>query len=301
MGVNLLLEQRIQPALISLILLLLAGLPAFLAGFLDDVTKVMKVMDRLLLTAVSAVLSIAVLGAVVPRIDISALDVYFQFSLVAIFFTVVAVVGVSNAMNIIDGYHGLASGVGLIITLAFATISYVHSDAFLLITCLALLGALLGFLIWNWPKGYLFLGDGGAYLLGFILAQVGILLVIRHPDISPWFPLTLIIYPVFETLFSIVRRLGKNHSPGHADNLHLHQLVFRYEQDCHREKGLQYHNGLCNPKVAKYFWIATLLNASIAMPWSGHTPVMMVLVGINALGYVLTYRWLSKRYLAQSN
>ena len=65
---------------------------------------------------------------------------------------------------------------------------------------------MLGFFVWNFPAGLIFLGDGGAYFLGFYLAELAILLLHRNPEVSPMFPLLLCIYPVFETLFSIYRR-----------------------------------------------------------------------------------------------
>ena len=67
-------------------------------------------------------------------------------------------------------------------------------------------GAVLGFFFWNFPGGLIFLGDGGAYFLGFYVAELGILLLARNPSVSPMCPLLICIYPVFETLFSMYRR-----------------------------------------------------------------------------------------------
>ena len=72
--------------------------------------------------------------------------------------------------------------------------------------CLA--GATAGFLVWNYPRGLIFAGDGGAYLWGVVIAMASVLLVQRHALVSPWFPMLLLIYPVWETLFSIYRKLG---------------------------------------------------------------------------------------------
>src|SRR5258707_10042434 len=91
-----------------------------------------------------------------------------------------------------------------------------------------MLGAGLEFMAWNYPKGKIFLGDGGAYLLGFWLAELAVLLVARNPDVSPWFPLLLLVYPIFETLFSIYRRCFLHgRSSGDADALHFHQLIYK--------------------------------------------------------------------------
>ena len=91
-----------------------------------------------------------------------------------------------------------------------------------------MLGALLGFLVFNYPSGRIFMGDGGAYLLGFWLGELSVLLVVRNPDVSPWFPIVLLAYPVVETLFSIYRRkFLQGRSAGRPDAMHLHQLIYR--------------------------------------------------------------------------
>jgi hypothetical protein len=82
-----------------------------------------------------------------------------------------------------------------------------------------------GFFVVNFPLGKLFLGDGGAYLLGFLLAWLSVMLVYRNPSVSAWAPLLACAYPVFETVFTIMRRLWCRRHPGHPDSWHLHSLV----------------------------------------------------------------------------
>src|SRR6266571_4052936 len=207
--------------------LLFASLPAFLGGITEDVTKNVSVLARLALTILAAACGAWLLGAVLPRLDVPGLDTLLKWTPFAIAFTIFAVGGVANAINIIDGYNGLAAGHAVIVLAALAYVSAQVGDSFLFTSALAMLGALLGFLIWNYPKGKIFLGDGGAYLLGFWLAEVSVLLVVRHPEVSPWFPMLLLIYPVFETLFSIYRRkVLQGNSPGQPDRLHLHQVIY---------------------------------------------------------------------------
>jgi UDP-GlcNAc:undecaprenyl-phosphate GlcNAc-1-phosphate transferase len=146
----------------------------------------------------------------------------------AIAFTAFAVGGIANSINIIDGYNGLAGGYAVIVLAALAWVALQVGDPVVLTASLAMLGALLGFLFWNYPKGKLFMGDGGAYLLGFWLGELSVLLVVRNPDVSPWFPIVLLAYPVVETLFSIYRRkFLHGRSAGRADAMHLHQLIYR--------------------------------------------------------------------------
>jgi UDP-N-acetylmuramyl pentapeptide phosphotransferase/UDP-N-acetylglucosamine-1-phosphate transferase len=81
----------------------------------------------------------------------------------------------------------------------------------------------LGFFVWNFPAGLIFLGDGGAYLLGFYVAELGVLLVQRNPDCRRCVQLLMCIYPIFETRFSIYRKKYlRGISPGVPDGVHLH-------------------------------------------------------------------------------
>lgn len=208
--------------------LLLAAVPALLAGLLEDVTKRVGVMARLLATMVSAALAAWLLDALLPRLGIPGLDALLAWSPVAWALTLVAVAGVANAVNIIDGFHGLAVMVAILMFAAFSYVAWVLGDGLIVQLCLAMIGALAGFFFWNYPRGLIFLGDGGAYLVGFMLAEVAVLMVVRHPEVSPWFCLLVCLYPVTETLFSIYRRHWlRGVSPGVADGLHLHTLVYR--------------------------------------------------------------------------
>ena len=92
---------------------------------------------------------------------------------------------------------------------------------------MCMVGATAGFLVWNYPRGLFVAGDGGAYLWGGVIAIASITLVQRHAEVSPWFPMLLLIYPVWETIFSIYRKLARGVSPGVADALHFHQLIYR--------------------------------------------------------------------------
>ncbi|MFM9969247.1 MAG: MraY family glycosyltransferase [Burkholderiales bacterium] len=212
----------------EMILLLVAGFAPFAGGLAEDLVKRVGILERLLFTMVGAAIASWLLGATLPRVDVPGLDWLLAFSPFAVVFTVFAVSGVSNSINIIDGFNGLAAGFSVLVALALAYVAFLVGDATVFPASVALVGALIGFLCWNYPKGLVFLGDGGAYLVGFWLAELSVLLVVRNPQVSPWFPLLLLTYPVFETLFSSYRRVVlRRRSPGHPDGLHLHTLFFR--------------------------------------------------------------------------
>ncbi|MGH8662114.1 MAG: MraY family glycosyltransferase [Burkholderiales bacterium] len=211
----------------GLAMLALSAIPAFAGGFGEDITRKIGVLARLMLTFASAVFASLLVGATLDRLDMPGLDTLLQWPLFAIAFTAFAVGGIANAINIIDGYNGLAGGYSVIVLAALAWVAGQVGDPVVLTASLAMLGALLGFLVWNYPGGRIFMGDGGAYLLGFWLGELSVLLVVRNPEVSPWFPLMLLAYPVVDTLFSIYRRwLLRGRSAGNADAMHLHQLIY---------------------------------------------------------------------------
>jgi UDP-GlcNAc:undecaprenyl-phosphate GlcNAc-1-phosphate transferase len=212
----------------GLTMLALSAVPAFVGGFGEDVTKKVGVMARLMLTFAAGVFASLLVGATLDRLDVPGIDTLLQWPVFAIAFTAFAVGGIANSINIIDGYNGLAGGYAVIVLAALAWVASQVGDPVVLTASLAMLGALLGFLAWNYPAGKIFMGDGGAYLLGFWLAELSVLLVVRNPDVSPWFPLLLLAYPVVDTLFSIYRRFFlRGRSAGNADAMHLHQLIYK--------------------------------------------------------------------------
>lgn len=282
---------REPEALRDLLLLGLAAAPAFLGGFVEDLTKHVRVLTRLGLAMASGAAAYFLLGAAVTRVDIIGLDWLLQFSVVSFVFTIVAIGGAANALNIIDGYNGLAAVVSAMIFAGFAYVCFYLGDRMLLIVALGMLGGVVGFLIWNYPRGHIFLGDGGAYFLGFMIGELSVLLLVRHPEVSAWFPLLLCIYPVFETLFSIYRkRWLRGSSPGAPDGVHLHMLIYkrvvRWVVGSREAHHLTWRNSLTSP----YLWLLSSLGVIPAVLFWQMPVVLMVCVLAFATGYVVLYR-----------
>jgi UDP-N-acetylmuramyl pentapeptide phosphotransferase/UDP-N-acetylglucosamine-1-phosphate transferase len=138
------------------------------------------------------------------------------------------IAGFTHSVNLIDGFNGLASGQILLMLGSLAYISYQFGQEDLFVYSLLLSVLTLGFFCWNWPFGKIFLGDGGSYLLGFNVVIIGLSLVHRVPQLSPFAPILIGIYPLIETLFSIYRRVFISRvSMNRPDSLHLHSLLFR--------------------------------------------------------------------------
>ena len=205
--------------------ILFAGLPVFIFGVLEDITKRIGVMQRLLATMASGLLAWWITDYSLTRVDIWGVDWLLGFTLVSALFTAFAVGGVANSINIIDGFNGLASTASTLAFVGYAMIAWQVGDLQLAGLALVLAACVWGFFWVNWPLGKIFLGDGGSYFMGFALAWVAIMLIERNPGVSAFAALLVCLHPVTEVLFSIFRRRSKNMNPGKPDSMHFHSLV----------------------------------------------------------------------------
>ena len=198
----------------------------------------------------------------VSRVGIQPFDFLFSFWPISVLFTVIAVGGCTHALNIVDGMNGLAAMVSMLMSISIALVAYQVGDMAVFTIALALASAIVGFFVWNFPFGRVFLGDGGAYFIGFILAELAVLLVIRNHSVSPFYALAVLFYPVFETLFSIWRRRFKRGVPvDQPDALHLHQLIFRrLVRVTFNRDSVDTAPYLCNALTSPYLWVLTLIN-----------------------------------------
>ncbi len=267
------------------------ALPAFAIGLIEDLTKKVSIKVRLLVTAISAFLGLYFLNILITKIQVPGLDWLLDISLIAIVFTVIAVIGLANAYNIIDGFNGLASMVGIISLLAIGYVAFKANDPVVASTCLIVIGAIGGFFIWNYPRGLIFLGDGGAYLIGYLIASLSILLVVRNPSVSPWFALLVNAYPIFETLFTIWRRKvhqGKN--PGLPDGAHFHSLIYRRIirwAEVHKSNETASYSK--NAKTSPYLWLLSSLAVFPAIIWWQTTWILQCFALLFCISYVMTY------------
>jgi UDP-N-acetylmuramyl pentapeptide phosphotransferase/UDP-N-acetylglucosamine-1-phosphate transferase len=280
--------------------LLLAGLPVVIAGVAEDLTKSQSPRRRMFFTAVSAALAVWLANAVIVRTDIPGLDWVVGFGLGAALVTVFVVSGVANAVNIIDGLNGLASMCVMLMLAGLAYVAFDVGDRTIALLALVGIGAVAGFFIWNFPAGLVFLGDGGAYFLGFYLAELAILLLHRNPAVSPMFPLLLCLYPVFETLFSIYRRKWLRGRPvGMPDGAHLHSLIYRrFMRWAVGVRSAERRNSMTSP----YLWVLCSLSVVPAVLFYESTSLSALMILSFALLYVGLYwrivRFRAPRWLA---
>lgn len=278
--------------------LLLSGLPAFVCGLAEDLTKSQSPRRRLFFTSVSAAMAVLLVDASISRTDIPGLDWLVGFAVGSFVVTVFVVAGVANAVNIIDGFNGLAAMCVVLMLAGLVYVAFTLGDRTIALLGLAGIAAVLGFFVFNFPAGLVFLGDGGAYFLGFYLAELAVLLLHRNAAVSPLFPLLLCIYPVFETLFSIYRKkVIRGMSPGVPDGVHLHMLVFkrlvRWAVGNREARALTRRNSMTSP----YLWLLCSLSVVPAIVWYDSTPILAGFILAFAVVYVGLY-WRIVRFKA---
>ena len=272
------------------ITLVACSIPAFGIGLAEDFTKKIGVKTRLIFTAFAALLATYFLDIQIDSLNLIGIDYLLSFAFISILFTAFAITGLANAYNIIDGFNGLSSMVAMITLAAISYMGYLMKDPLLIYLGFIMIGAIMGFFIWNYPRGLVFLGDGGAYLIGFWIAVLSILLVTRHPIISPWFALVINAYPIMETLFSIYRRkIHRGKSPGQPDGIHFHTLIFRrILKPAGNKKTLDWYTA--NARTAPYLWLLTTMAIMPAVLWWDSTPILICTFILFSVTYVWLYR-----------
>ena len=271
------------------IILLICAIPTFAIGLTEDLTKKISVRLRLLFTVIAATLLVYLVPVQITKLDIPYVDLIFTLPITGTLLTVFAITGLANAYNIIDGFNGLASMVGIITLLAIAYVGFIFTDPLIIYLSLVMAASILGFFIWNYPRGLIFLGDGGAYLIGFWIASLSILLTYRHQEISPWFALLINGYPIMETLFTIYRRrIHQGKSPGQPDGIHFHTLIYRRILMNNRQDKNTFS---ANARTAPYFWVLAEMSIAPAVLWWHSTPI---LIGACLL-FITSYVWLYAR------
>lgn len=177
---------------------------------------------------------------------------------IAIPFTILWIVGVTNAINLIDGLDGLAAGVSAIAIGTIAVMAFLMGNVVVALISLMLLGGIIGFLYFNFHPAKIFMGDSGALFLGFSLALLSLLGFKQVAIVSFLTPLILIGVPLSDTLFAIVRRWMQKKPIFSPDKGHLHH--------CLRELGFSHRQTvLIIYGIAAFFGVLAVIQSSAAM------------------------------------
>jgi UDP-GlcNAc:undecaprenyl-phosphate/decaprenyl-phosphate GlcNAc-1-phosphate transferase len=199
----------------------------FVVGLLEDLGYSVSPRKRLLACGISSGLVIWLLGVWMPRLGVPGVDGLVSHWYIGVPLTLLITAGVANGFNLIDGVNGLASLAAMVTALCLVAISNQAGYGDMELLALLFASGVFGFFLLNYPFGLIFLGDGGAYTIGFVLSWFGISVLLNAPTASPWAILLTMFWPLADTLLAIFRRFGRSRDAMAPDRLHVHQLLMR--------------------------------------------------------------------------
>lgn len=178
----------------------------------------------------------------------------------AIPFTYISIIGITNAINLLDGLDGLAAGVSLLAFLFMGIAAVIAANMLVAAICAVFAGALCAFLLYNFPRARIFMGDTGSLFLGFSLAVTAILLT-QSPaaPVDAMFPALVLLLPIYDTLRVLLLRVMNGRNPFMADNLHLHHLAVL--------------NSFSPAKATLLFWALTAAFGGVALSLINETSI----------------------------
>ena len=273
---------------VDYIFLLLASLPVFMGGLIEDIIVRVSPFKRMISILASIVMMFVFLDIRIDFLGFTLVDYLLSNSIVSLLFTLLVVGGVVNAVNIIDGYNGLLIGYSIAVLLAIAYVANILGDDLVIQLSLILIASLLGVFIFNFPFGKIFMGDGGAYFIGFMMAVIGLMLGNRNEEVSHWFILLLFIYPLYETAFSVYRKkIVRNTSPTQPDKYHLHMMIYKRLV---KRKIFKNNKALCNSMTSPFLWALSLVGIIPAVIWYDSQTMLIIWAFIFIIIYTIIYR-----------
>lgn len=212
----------------QLLILLGPALLVFSIGLIDDIRAV-RPRTKLLVQVLAATILCAA-GVRIESLRISQTFFIYELGPYSWPVTILWIVGVTNAINLIDGLDGLAAGIALIAAAALAIVGFYFGQRLFTSLALCLVGGLAGFLFFNFNPAKIFLGDSGSLLLGYLISALAVMEMSLIPATIPNFaalavPALALGIPIFDSAYSIVRRILERRSPFAADKGHIHHRL----------------------------------------------------------------------------
>ena len=200
---------------------------------MEDIKGVLKPSIRLSAIIVCSFLLVSELDLSISNLGVPILDLFLENLTVSILFATISLSLLANGFNLIDGFNGLVVGFSIMVLTILMIVASEVSEPEIYLLSNTLLMSVIGFFVLNFPFGKIFLGDAGSYFLGLTAGVLALLLAQRTETISFWFVLALFIYPVYELVFSMIRRkFNKKTKISQADDLHLHHLIYKKVVNC---------------------------------------------------------------------
>lgn len=254
----------------------IGGLAFFLIGLADDLFT-LSPLSRLLMQVTVASMAWAV-GVSVDFFSVPFVGLV-DLGWLSLPFTIIWLVGMANAINFIDGLDGLAAGVSGIAAVVMLVVSLFMNQPAAALIAAALAGGALGFLRYNFNPAQIFMGDGGAYFMGFTLAGIGVVGLVKSvTTVAILLPFLILAVPIVDTSTVMIDRLRRGKSPFKADNRHLHHRLLKA--------------GLSQRLTVLFIYAMTFWAGSLAMAFSGMPGGSAYAVGATLLmGYASWEVW----------
>ncbi|WP_408007888.1 glycosyltransferase family 4 protein [Pseudalkalibacillus sp. A8] len=201
-----------------------ASLIIIATGFFDDIFEISPKV-KLLGQIIAA--GIVIHGGIVVNFINLPFDVRLDLGIWSIPLTLIWIIGITNAINLIDGLDGLAAGVSSIVLITISTMAIVNGNMFVVAIGFAVLGSTLGFLVYNFHPAKIFMGDTGSLYLGFIIAVTSLLGFKNITLFSLLVPIIILGVPISDTIFAIIRRFVNKKPLSSPDKSHLHHCLQR--------------------------------------------------------------------------
>ena len=256
--------------------ILLGAVIIVVLGVVDDIMALpamLKFVVQIGAALIPATNGVQILAFSNP--NIFSADLYWVLGGLSVPFTVLWIVGLTNAVNLIDGLDGLANGVSAISATTMLVIALMASEAQVAIVMAALVGASVGFMPYNLNPAKMFMGDTGATFLGYILATMSIQGLFKYyAVISFVVPFMILGLPIFDTAFAFIRRIAHGQSPMHADRSHIHHRLI--------DMGLNQKQA-----VATLYVISAILGLSaVVLTTSGEQKAILLFLTLCIVGVV---------------
>ena len=261
----------------------------FFLGFLADIKKFNSPKLRFIVQILIILIVVYFSSITVPETKIIFLDQLLEYNIFRIIFSIFCILIVINGCNFIDGVNTSLIGYCLIVSLSLYYLDLNGIEISKIVDFYNLIPVLLSIFILNFFNK-LYLGDGGSYFLGLLLALCLINTYQINNNISPYFIVCLLWYPAFENLFSILRKKNLSRSPLDPDTNHLHQIIFLY-----LKKNFNIKSIYLNTATGMIINIYNLICIAIATQFYNHTKTQILIITVNIIVYIFLYRKLLQK------
>ena len=274
----------------SLTLLTIFGFFILIIGILSDANKIFSPGKRILIQSIVSIYFIYLSNLTITDLRIDSINLVLDIKLLSILFTLFCVLILINGSNLLDGLNTLV--IGYYILVCFFLVMVSNNFELMINPNIKLLTIILSTLFFFNFFSKLYLGDSGAYLLGFYIAFFLIDFSLKNNSVSPFFVCFLLWYPAFENLFSIIRRIIFKNKVGIADQLHLHQMIYNFFMKKNLVKNI-YSNTL----VANLINIYNLIIFTCFYKFYSSTKILILGVSFNIVVYLTLYIFFKKKLI----